>query len=217
MGELEAIRDKFVRWGPGVVHDSELLGLILGTGHSPEPFKLSRHLLNDGLFGIALLPITDILQKTDIGVAKACQIRAVFELATRLSHEAARERPAIKSPAEAAALLMPEMSLLEQEHLRVILLDTRNRVMGIDEVYHGSLNTSMIRVGELFRSAIRRNAAAIIMAHNHPSGDPSPSPEDVSVTKAAVEAGKLLDIDTLDSLIIGANRFTSLKERGLGF
>jgi DNA repair protein RadC len=109
------------------------------------------------------------------------------------------------------------MGALEREQLRVILLDTRNRLMQIVEVYRGSLNTSLIRVGEVFRDPVRANAAAIIVAHNHPSGDPSPSAEDVAVTKAIIEAGKLLDIEVLDHLVIGHNRYVSMKAKGLGF
>jgi DNA repair protein RadC len=109
------------------------------------------------------------------------------------------------------------MSLLEQEHMRVLLLDTKNRVVATKEVYVGSLNTSLIRVGELFKEAVRANNASLIVVHNHPSGDPTPSPEDVAVTKQIVEAGRLLDIEVLDHLIIGQGRFVSLKERGLGF
>ena len=113
---------------------------------------------------------------------------------------------------------MYQLSALDQEYLYVILLDTRNRLIGQPrEVYHGSLNTSLIRVGEVFREAIKANAAGMIVVHNHPSGDPSPSPEDVAVTRTLVEAGKLLDIDLLDHLVIGRHRFVSLKERGLGF
>jgi DNA repair protein RadC len=123
----------------------------------------------------------------------------------------------IQSPNEAAALLLYDMGALEQEHLRVMLLDTRNRLIRTAEVYRGSLSSSVMRVGEVFRDAVRANAASIIVAHNHPSGDPTPSPEDVSVTKAIVEAGRLLDIEVLDHIVIGMNRFISLKERGLGF
>jgi DNA repair protein RadC len=112
---------------------------------------------------------------------------------------------------------MSEMALLEQEHLRVMLLDTKNRVLETPTVYIGSLNTSLIRVGELFREAIRANCASLIVLHNHPSGDPTPSPEDVAVTRQIVEAGQLLDVEVLDHLIIGRQRFVSLKERGLGF
>jgi DNA repair protein RadC len=109
------------------------------------------------------------------------------------------------------------MSALEDEHLRVLLLDTRNHVLDIKEVYHGSVNSSQVRIGEVFKAAIRRNAAAVIIVHNHPSGDPTPSPDDVAVTRACVQAGKLLDVEVLDHLVIGQNRFVSMKERGLGF
>ncbi len=114
-------------------------------------------------------------------------------------------------------MLQHEMGMLEQEHLRVMLLDTRNRVIDVVEVYHGNLNSAQVRVAEVFRDAIRRNAAAIIVCHNHPSNVPDPSPDDVAVTRAIVQAGKLLDIETLDHLIICLGRFVSLKERGLGF
>ncbi len=145
------------------------------------------------------------------------QLKAALELGRRLMTVSPHERPQVRSPAEAAELIMTEMSLLEQEQLRTILLDTRNTVLGVPLVYQGSLNTAVVRVGELFRHAIRANAAAIIVAHNHPSGDPAPSPEDVRVTRAVVEAGKLLNIDVLDHLVIGHQRFVSMKERGLGF
>jgi DNA repair protein RadC len=107
------------------------------------------------------------------------------------------------------------MSLLEEEHLRVILLDTRNRVLDIVEVYRGSVNSSQVRVAEIFRPAIQRNAPAIVVCHNHPSQDPLPSPDDVAVTRAICQAGKLLDISLLDHIVIGGSRFISLKERGL--
>jgi DNA repair protein RadC len=113
--------------------------------------------------------------------------------------------------------MMIEMGALEQEHMRLILLDSKNYVLDTPTMYIGSLNTSVIRVGELFREAIKQNCAAIIVVHNHPSGDPTPSPEDVAVTELISQAGQLLDIDVLDHLIIGQQRYVSLKERGLGF
>ena len=123
----------------------------------------------------------------------------------------------IHSPEDAADLVQYEMSALDQEQLRVILLNTRNHVLAIKTIYQGSLNSSHVRVGELFRPAIRENAAAMIVVHNHPSGDPSPSPDDVAITKTILSAGKLLDIQVLDHLIIGKGRFISLNRRGLGF
>jgi DNA repair protein RadC len=130
---------------------------------------------------------------------------------------APQERPQVRTPTDIANLLMLEMSLLEQEHLRVVMLDVKNFVGRIHTVYAGSLNTAVVRIAEVFREPIRANSASIIIVHNHPSGDPTPSPEDVRVTEMIVEAGKLLDIDVLDHLVIGRNRFVSLKERGLGF
>ena len=129
-----------------------------------------------------------------------------------------QEREQVTMPGIAAGILHPLIGDSDREHLVAILLDTKNHVVAIPTIYVGSVNTTMIRISELFREAIRRNCPALIIAHNHPSSDPSPSPEDLVVTRQAVEAGKLLDVDVLDHLIIGgANRFVSLKERGLGF
>jgi len=150
-------------------------------------------------------------------VLQLAQDLLLDELGRRLAVARPSDRPAIRSPEDAAALLLYEMSAMEQEHLRVLLLDTKNQLLRIVEVYHGSLNSSLIRVGEVFRDAVRSNAAAILVAHNHPSGDPAPSPEDVVVTRAIVDAGKLLDIEVLDHIVIGGGKFVSLKSRGLGF
>lgn len=123
----------------------------------------------------------------------------------------------IKSPADVAALFMVEMCNFDQEHLRTVLLDNKNRVQDIVTVYVGSVNTAMVRIGELYKDAVRRNSTAIILAHNHPSGDPTPSPEDILVTRQVVEAGNLLDIQCLDHLVIGKGKYVSMRERGLGF
>jgi DNA repair protein RadC len=161
--------------------------------------------------------LDELVCERGLGAAKAAQIKAAIELGRRLPLEAPEERASINSPADAAALVQYEMSVLEQEHLRVLLLDTRNHVLDTVEVYKGSLNSSQVRVGEVFKAAIRRSAAAVIVVHNHPSGDPTPSPDDVAVTRAFVQAGKLLDVELLDHLIIGQGSWVSLKERGLGF
>jgi DNA repair protein RadC len=199
---------------------AELIAIILRTGNPGENVvRLAERLLSHfhGLPGIARATIAELTTVPGIGPAKAVEIKAALELGRRLLAEAPEERPQITAPADAANLLMSEMAFLEQEHLRIILLDTRNRVLHIPTVYIGSLNSSVVRVGELFRSAIKENAASLIVAHNHPSGDPTPSPEDVRVTRELVKAGDLLNISVLDHVIIGRNRFVSLKERGLGF
>jgi len=122
------------------------------------------------------------------------------------------------SPADAAQWLMPRLAHREQEHFAVLLLNARNRIMGEPvELYRGSVNTAQVRVGEVFRDAIRLNASGLIACHNHPSGDPSPSLEDVAITKAIIEAGKLLGIEVMDHIVLGHHRFVSLKERGLAF
>jgi DNA repair protein RadC len=196
------------------------LAIILRVGVGGENvLLLAQRMLTrfDGLAGLARASITQLTDERGVGEAKGAQVKAAFELGRRLLVTAPAERPQVRSPADAAQLVMAEMALLEQEQLRLVLLDTKNRVLSIPVVYKGSLNTSLIRVGEIFRYALKQNCAALIVVHNHPSGDPTPSPEDVMVTRKLVEGGQLLDIEVLDHLVIGRGRFVSLKERGLGF
>ena len=216
----ERPRERLEHYGAGALSSSELLAIILRVGTGGENVvRVAERLLAryEGLPGLAQATVSELCQEKGIGPAKAVQIKAALELGRRLLVTAPHERPQMRSPADAANLLMAEMSLLPQEHLRTVLLDTRNRVLSIPTVYIGSLNAAQVRVGEMFREAIRANCAAMIVVHNHPSGDPTPSPEDVQVTRMIVEAGSLLNIDVLDHLIIGRQRFVSLKERGLGF
>ena len=212
-------RERLAHAGASALSNAELLAIVLRVGTGGEnAVHLAQRLLNQhGLAGLARKSVAELSQEKGLGPAKVVQIKAAFELGRRLLASTPEERPQIRAPADAANILLSEMALLEQEHLRVMLLDTRNRVIAVPTLYVGSLNTSMIRVGEVFREAIRHNAAALIIAHNHPSGDPSPSPEDVAVTREIINAGKLLDIEALDHLIIGRQGYVSLKERGLGF
>jgi DNA repair protein RadC len=152
-----------------------------------------------------------------IGDNLADAIQAIAEIARRETLEGRAERAMITSPADAAMLVQYEMGGLEHEEMWVILLSTRNHVLRIVHLYKGSVNSNQVRVGEVFRDAIREQAAAIIVIHNHPSGDVTPSPDDVAVTRAIVQAGNMLNIDVLDHLIIATGRWTSLKERCLGF
>jgi DNA repair protein RadC len=158
-----------------------------------------------------------VCNQRGIGKAKASQIKAAIELGNRLTFVASEERPSVNSPADAAVLVSYEMSALEQEELRVLLLDTRNRVLKIETVYRGSVNSSQVRVGEFFKTAIRRAATAVVVVHNRPSGDPTPSPDGIAVTRVTVQAEKLLDVEVMDHLIIGQGCNVSLNERALGF
>ena len=215
-----APRDRLLSFGPAELTTRELLTIVLGTGTGSEQAQaLAERLLAEpeNLVSLARLSLVELMEQKGVGPAKAAQVQAVLELGRRLTLEAIDQRRQIRGPADAANILMPSMMLLEQESLQVMMLNTRNYVLGIHEVYKGSLNAAMVRVAEVFREAIRRNSAALIVAHNHPSGDPSPSPEDVTLTREVIDAGKLLDIEVIDHLIIGHGRFVSLKERGLAF
>jgi DNA repair protein RadC len=213
-------RERLAALGPEALSSAELIAILLRTGiKGINAMQLAQELLIGvgGLTGLHTVPYDELCNHRGIGPAKAAQLKAAVELGRRLAIALPEEQPSIQSPDDAAALLLYEMGALEQEHLRVLLLDTRNRLIRMVDVYRGSLNTSIIRVGEAFRDAVRANAASIIVVHNHPSGDPTPSSEDVNVTRALVEAGRLLDIEVLDHLVIGKNSYISLKAKGLGF
>jgi DNA repair protein RadC len=213
-------RERMLYAGPSALSTAELLAIILRVGNRGENVvRMAERLLSDfgGVTGLAQANFEELCSAHGIGEAKATQIKAALELGRRLMAASPQERLQVRSPVDIANLLMLEMSLLEQEQLRVVLLDTKNFVIRIHVVYSGSLNSAVVRISEVFREPIRTNSAAIAVVHNHPSGDPTPSPEDVRVTEMIVEAGALLDIDVLDHLIIGRNRFVSMKERGLGF
>ncbi|GAB4491608.1 MAG: DNA repair protein RadC [Anaerolineales bacterium] len=218
--ENDRPRERLAALGPQALSNAELIAILLRVGVPGEnAVQVGQRLLQTfaGISGLHRAPFDELLRQHGLGEAKAAQIKAAIELGRRLTLEAPEERPAINSPADAAALVLYEMGALEQEHLRVMLLDRRNRVLETVDLYRGSVNSSQVRVGEIFREAVRKNASALIVIHNHPSGDPTPSPDDVAVTRAILQAGKLLDVDVLDHLVIGAGRWVSLKERGLGF
>lgn len=213
-------RERMLAQGPGALSNAELLAIILRTGSANENvLSLAARLLAEfgGLAGLLKASWADLRKVHGMGEVKAIEIKAALELGRRMLLATPEERPQVKSPADVANLLMIEMGALEQEHLRAVVLNTKNQVLSIVTVYAGSLNAAIVRVGEVFREAVRQNAAAIIVVHNHPSGDPTPSPEDVKVTQQIVDAGRLLDIEVLDHIIIGQQRYISLRERNLGF
>jgi DNA repair protein RadC len=208
--------------------NAELLAIIWRTGTSGTAREsaldiASRALARfDGLAGLARAATAELTRLPGVGPVKAVEVRAALELGRRLLALEPEERPEVHSPRDVYHLVASEMARLDQEHLRVVLLNTKNRVMGVREVYRGTLNTSSVRVAELFRDAIKENAASLIVVHNHPSGDPEPSPEDVRITAEAVGAGRLLDVEVLDHVVIGRQgpgheAYASLKERRLGF
>ncbi len=200
--------------GPQALTDAELLAILIQASTLEAAQELLTHF--GGWLGLLTASTAELQRAMHVGPHRAAQIRAALVVGRRLVLASAGERFQIRSPTDAATLLMAEMGHLDQEHLRTVLLDTKNRVQAIPTVYVGSLNTAVIRVGEVFKEAVRRNSAALIVAHNHPSGDVTPSPEDILVTRQIIDAGKLLDIETLDHLIIGQGRWASLRERGVG-
>ncbi len=220
MPEDERPRERMERVGPQALSTAELLALILRTGIKDENvLTMATRLLMqyNGLAGLARAEFAQIAGERGLGPAKTAQLLAALELGRRLMAESPEERFQIRAPQDAANLLMPMLGHKEQEHFVVLYLDTRNRVLDQEILYKGSLNTSLVRIGEVFRGAVRRNCMGVIVAHNHPSGDPTPSAEDIALTRRLVDAGKLLEVELLDHIIIGHNRFVSLRERSLGF
>ena len=212
----ERLRDR----GAAALSNSELLAIILRTGTPSEnALALATAALArfNGLPGLARASFGELCAQHGMGEAKAAQVKAALELGRRLLSTQPEERATVRSPQDVANLLLAEMGLLEQEHLRVVLLNTKNQVLAMPEVYKGSVNSAQVRVSELLREAIREGCPALIVVHNHPSGDPTPSPDDIDLTRQLIEAGKLLDIDVLDHIVIGGQGFVSLRERGLGF
>lgn len=216
MPAAERPRERLLQYGERSLSTAELLAIILRVGmQGTSAIDLAQHVLKEfqGLAGLARASCQELCTVRGLSVAKVAQIKAALELGRRLQMETPKERPQILSPQDAAHILLPEMQYLDQEYLKVITLDTKHRVVETPTIYKGSLNASMVRLAEVFRDAIRANCAAILLAHNHPSGDPTPSREDLTLTKEVVKAGRLLDIEVLDHVIIGHQRYISLKEQ----
>lgn len=213
-------RERLRRLGAKALSTPELLAILLRVGVEGEnAIQVGQRLLGKykNITGLHRTPFEELCNQHGIGEAKAAQLKAALELGFRMSMEIPEKRISINSPEDAAAMLSFEMSGLEEEHLQVFLLDTRNHVLDIIEVYKGSVSSSQVHIGEIFKQAVRRNASSIIVAHNHPSGDPTPSPDDVAVTRAILQAGILLNIDVLDHIVFGEGTWVSMKERGFGF
>jgi len=218
--EVERPRERLRAYGESALSNTELIAIALGTGSRGENVvSLAQRLLGTfhGLTGLAAASIAQLCQVSGVGPAKAAQLKAALELGRRLVASGGDSGPRISNPAEAATRFLAEMATAPQEELRVMLLDTKNHVLRTHTVYVGNVNTSMIRPAEVFREPIKDNATSVILAHNHPSGDPTPSAEDLEVTRELVRLGKNLGIKVLDHLIIGKQRYVSLHEYGVEF
>ncbi len=215
----ERPRERMLAYGAGSLSNAELIAILLRTGTASENvMEVAEQVLMacGGLAGLMRASHTDLLKINGLGPTKATQMMAVVELAKRAMTLPITERAPIDKAEDAAQLFM-DMQFLQQEHVRILLLDTARCVIASPTIYIGTLNTSVLRVSEIYREAITRNCPAIILAHNHPSGDPTPSPEDLELTHTLISAGKLLDIQLLDHLVMGHNRWISMKALGIAF
>ncbi len=218
----ERPRERLLERGPDALSNSELLAILLRTGVAGVMVTdLARELLRhySSLRGLAAASARELATRHGLGPAKAAQLKAALEIGHRLMREELNERPKVGGPEDLFNLVRFEMEILDQEHLRVFLLDTKNRVIAIPTLYIGSLNQATVRVAEVFKTAIRENCASVAIVHNHPSGDPTPSPEDIRITQDLVDAGRLLEVDVVDHIIVGRGPkgWVSMRQRGLGF
>ena len=214
----ERPREKMKERGAQALGNSELLAILLRTGNFQESaLRIAENLLDrqGGLAGFGNATLEEFEQVKGVGEAKAITVMAAIELGRRVTTLAPVERPIIRTPDDVAALLMPRFRYETKESFIAILLSTKNHVLKTAVISVGSLNASIVHPRELFREAINASAAAVILAHNHPSGDPAPSPEDVSLTRKLVDAGKLLDIPVLDHIVLGDGKYISFKEKGI--
>ena len=209
----ERPRERLISLGAHHLSDVELVAILLGSGsRTLTAIELARELLGEqGLRVLVESSVEDLAEQPGIGMAKACSLKSAAEIARRLSSRR-QSRARIKSPGDVGQLLMEDMRYLDREHFRVILLNSKNQVLGIESVAVGSLNSAIVHPREIFKLPVKRSAAAVILVHNHPSGDPTPSQEDVEVTRRLVEVGNLLGIEVLDHIVIGDNCYLSLRE-----
>jgi DNA repair protein RadC len=216
----ERPRERLQARGAAGLSNAELVALVWGTG-SPgrSALDLATEALAEqgGLAGLATASRVELEAIPGVGAARAARLAAAFELGRRLLADWPSGRISIRGPRDLADRLMLQMGRLEREELRVVLLNSKNVVLAIETVYQGNVAASLVRVGELFRDAVRQHAAGLILVHNHPSGDPTPSPDDLHLTAEAVAAGRLLDVSVLDHLVIGLDAWVSLRDRGVTF
>jgi DNA repair protein RadC len=216
----EKPRQRLAQHGPAALSTVELISILWGSGSgggaavAAASAVMQRH---EGLIGLARAADAELEEVPGIGPVRAAQLSAAFELGRRVVADWPAGRWTVRGPRDIGERLVPQMGYLEREELRVVLLNTRNAVLRLVTVYQGNVSSSLVRIAELFRDAIRLNAAGLVLVHNHPSGDPTPSPDDMRLTAEALAAGRLLDIQVLDHLIVAGDGFVSLRDRGVAF
>ncbi|MHB8156766.1 MAG: RadC family protein [Desulfocucumaceae bacterium] len=211
-------RERLIREGSSVLSDSELIAIILRTGNAEKSaVELATEVLSffSGLKNIVQANIEELSQIKGVGPVKAAQLKAALEIGRRIASAPEVSRPSIKGPEDAAFIVMEEMRHLDREHFCALLLNTKHQVVAKETISIGTLNSSVVHPRELFKAAIKRSAAALVLVHNHPSGDPTPSREDREITGRLKEAGLLIGIEVLDHIIIGDKKFISLKALGM--
>ena len=216
----ERPRERLLQYGPKVLSNAELIAILLRTGiEGASALSIGQHMLSkfEGLRGLADATLAEVSEVKGLSRAKYCQVAAGLELGRRLAALGTADRVIADRPEAIADLLSSEVAHLRQEHLYSVLLDIRNQVLGIRQVYVGTVNTAKVRACEVFRPAVRENATAMVVVHNHPSGDPTPSRSDVELTMQLIEAGEILNIQLLDHVIIGGQSHVSMKNQGLAF
>lgn len=211
-------RERLFRDGPEALTTVELLAVLLRTGSdNMNALDLAAVMLarTGGLLGLAESSAEELCSIKGVGPAKTAQLKASVELGRRLAAEVHGPRKVIKSPADVYNLLKEKMRYCDREHFKAVFLNTKHHVITVETVSVGSLNSSLVHPRELFKNSIKRSAAALVLVHNHPSGDPAPSPEDIQITRRLAEAGEIIGIQVIDHIIIGNNSFISLKEQGI--
>ncbi|MGO4532915.1 DNA repair protein RadC [Paenibacillus sp. 2TAF8] len=214
----ERPRERMMEYGAGALSHTELLAILLRTGTRQESaMHMAQRILNQagGIRSLMDLTLEEMTAMRGIGQAKAVQLKAGIELGHRIAKSRLVASTSIRTPRDAADILMEQLRYLQKEHFVCLFLNSKNHIIAQETLSMGSLNASIVHPREVFRAAIKCSSASIVCAHNHPSGDPTPSPEDIQITKRLIEAGAIVGIDVLDHLVIGDGIYVSLKEKGL--
>ena len=216
----ERPRERLLSQGPTYLSNAEILAILIRNGHRDRSaLQVAEEILSrnkeSGMAGLAKLTVHDLIHIKGVGTAKAAELLAAIELGKRMGKYVAQQRTVIACPNDAAEYAMPQLKYEDREHFAIILMNIKNHVLSMPIISIGSLTASVVHPREVFKVAIQQTAAAMILVHNHPSGDPEPSRDDINITNRLVQAGKLMDIPVLDHIILGDNKYISLKEKGM--